>query len=112
LELIPAEVLGTDAFTGALQGYCGVLHAEGCFAGLSWHDARHVAAAISLDVCCRDDAAQVLRDRSVIDQQVLPTAVGHAEPIAAQMNFADARVTHVDSAVADQYPRCRRVQYV
>jgi hypothetical protein len=35
----------------------------------------------------------------VIDQQVLPTAVGHAEPIAAQMNFANARVTHVDSAV-------------
>jgi hypothetical protein len=36
----------------------------------------------------------------VIDRQVLPTAVGHAEPIAAQMNFANARVTHVDSAVA------------
>jgi hypothetical protein len=35
----------------------------------------------------------------VIDRQVLPTAVGHAEPIAAQMNFANARVTHVDRAV-------------
>ncbi len=67
LELIvriPAEVLGTDAYTTVLQDYCGILHAESAFAGLSWNDARHVAAAVSFDVCTRDDAAGFIRERA------------------------------------------------
>jgi len=67
LELIvrvPAEVLHTDAFTPVLQDYCGVLHAEGAFAGLAWDDARRVAAAVSFDACTRDDAAAFERNRA------------------------------------------------
>ena len=61
---IPVGVLGTDAYTTVLQDYCGILHAEGAFAGLSWRDARHVAAAVSFDVCTRDDPAEFLRHRA------------------------------------------------
>jgi hypothetical protein len=46
LELIvrlPREILRTNAFTATLQDYCGVLHAEGAFASLSWPDAKAVA---------------------------------------------------------------------
>jgi hypothetical protein len=70
LELIvriPAEVLRPDfpdLLTEALQDYCGVLHAEGCFAGLSWDDAKNIAAAVSFDVTTRDDAADFLRNRA------------------------------------------------
>ena len=32
---LPADILHTDAMTAALQDFCGVLHAEGAFAGLS-----------------------------------------------------------------------------
>jgi hypothetical protein len=58
LELIvrlPADILRTAAFTTVLQDYCSVLHAEGAFAGLSWADAKQVAAAVSFDVTHRYD---------------------------------------------------------
>ena len=47
LEMIvrlPADILGSTAFTTVLQDYCGVLHAENCFAGLTWVDAKQVAS--------------------------------------------------------------------
>jgi hypothetical protein len=50
--------------TEVMQDYTGVLHAEGAFAGLSWPDARAVAAAICFDACNRDDAADFIRNRA------------------------------------------------
>ena len=50
--------------TEVLQDYCGVLHAEGAFAGLSWADAKNIAAAVSFDVVTRDDAADFIRNRA------------------------------------------------
>jgi hypothetical protein len=55
---LPAALLGTSAFTPVLQDFCGLLHAEGALAGLSWNDARHITAAVSLDACHDDDPAQ------------------------------------------------------
>ena len=67
LELIvrlPGQIMHTDALTEVLQDYCGMLHAEGAFAGLSWDDAKNVAAAVSFDVTTRDDAADFIRNRA------------------------------------------------
>ena len=67
LELIvrlPADVLHSDAFTTVLQDYCSVLDAEGCFDGLSWDDAKNIAAAVSWDIISRDDAADFIRSRA------------------------------------------------
>jgi hypothetical protein len=67
LELIvrlPADILHTTAFTTVLQDYCGVLHAEGAFADLSWADAKNIAAAVSRDIISRDDAADFIRNRA------------------------------------------------
>ncbi len=58
----PAQLLHTSAFTHGVD-FCELLHAEGALAGLSWHDARHIAAAVSLDACHHDDAAEVIRNR-------------------------------------------------
>jgi hypothetical protein len=48
---LPADIVAV------LHDLAELLHAEGCFAGLSWHDARHVAAAVAFDTCWHDDAA-------------------------------------------------------
>jgi len=67
LELIvrlPADILHTTRFTAELQDYCSVLDAEGCFSGLTWADAKQIAAAVSFDVVTRDDAADFLRNRA------------------------------------------------
>ena len=61
---LPVEVLHTDELTAALQDFCGMLHAEGCFAGLSWADAKQIAAAVAFDIISRDDAADFLRNRA------------------------------------------------
>lgn len=61
---LPASVLHSDAFTEVLQDYCGVLSAEGALAGLAWHDARQVAAAVSYDVVSDDNAPTLLRHRA------------------------------------------------
>jgi hypothetical protein len=47
-----------------LQDYAGALHAEGAFAGLSWADAKNIAAAVSLEVTYRGDGAAFLRNRA------------------------------------------------
>ena len=66
LELIvrvPTDVLGHDSPPrDVLQDFASLLHVEGCFAGLSWHDARHAATAIVVEK--RDDAAEFLRGRA------------------------------------------------
>ena len=67
LELIvrlPGQIMHTEALAEVLQDYAGVLHAEGCFAGLSWDDAKAVAAAVSFDAVTRDDSADCLRNRA------------------------------------------------
>ena len=67
LELIvrmPENILHTDVLRPALQDYCGVLQAEGAFAGLSWADAKTIAAAVAVDMCTRDDAEAFMRNRA------------------------------------------------
>jgi hypothetical protein len=66
---LPAQLLDTHAFTAVLQDLCDLLHAEGAFAGLSWNEARQVAAAVSFEVTQLDDADHTLlsRARSVRD---------------------------------------------
>jgi hypothetical protein len=70
LELIvrlPGEVLHPQfphLLTDVLQDYAGILHAEDCFAGLSWADAKNIAAAVSFDAVTRDDAADFIRNRA------------------------------------------------
>jgi hypothetical protein len=68
LELIvrmPGEVLHAPAaMRGVLQEFCGMLQLEGCFAGLTWADAKAIAAAVSFDAITRDDAADFLRNRA------------------------------------------------
>jgi hypothetical protein len=68
LELrLPVEILHPqfpDMLTEVLQDYCGVLDAEGAFAGLSWADAKNIAAAVSFDAVTRDDAADFMRNRA------------------------------------------------
>ena len=44
--------------TAAPAGLLGVLHAEGAFAGLSWADAKQLAAPVSFYMCIRDDAGR------------------------------------------------------
>jgi hypothetical protein len=67
LELIvrlPGQIMHTDALTEVLQDYCGALHAEGALAGLSWADAKNVAAVVSFDVATREDAADFIYNRA------------------------------------------------
>ena len=67
LELIvrlPAEIHRSEGFTPILQDHCALLQMEGAFAGLSWHDAKGVAAAISFDCTSREDAAAFIRRRA------------------------------------------------
>jgi hypothetical protein len=64
LELIvrlPAEILHSEGFTPTLQDYCAPLQAEGAFAGLSWPDAKAVAAAVAFDCTSREDAEAFIR---------------------------------------------------
>lgn len=61
---LPGQVMHTDQFLPILQDYCGMLHAEGAFTGLSWADAKQVAAAVAFDACTRDDGAEVMRNRA------------------------------------------------
>jgi hypothetical protein len=74
LELIvrvPAQMLQNRGdlaiaaeVTEVMQDYTGVLHADGAFAGLSWPDAKAVAAAVCFDACNRDDVADFIRNRA------------------------------------------------
>lgn len=59
------DIADKDLLLPALQELTTLLHAEGAFAGLSWHDAERAASAIALDFCLRRmGAAESLRDRA------------------------------------------------
>jgi len=63
LELLvrfPETILHTDAFRPVLQDYAGALDAEGAFTGLSWSDAKNIAAAIAFDLTQCDDAQEFI----------------------------------------------------
>jgi hypothetical protein len=67
LELIvrfPETILHTDAFRPVLQDYAGALDAEGAFTGLSWSDAKNIAAAVAFDLTQRDDAQEFIAKRA------------------------------------------------
>jgi hypothetical protein len=67
LELIvrlPQEILNRDDFTPVLQEFCSMLDAEGCFVGLSWSDAKSIAAAVSFDLVSREDAQEFIAQRA------------------------------------------------
>jgi hypothetical protein len=67
LELIvrlPEVVMNDSGAREALQELTAMLDAETAFAGMSWHDAKHAAAAIMVDALERDDAPERLRARA------------------------------------------------
>jgi hypothetical protein len=71
LELIVRmpEVVGVDApshLTELLQEFTMALDVGGAFTGLSWHDAKHAAAAMVADLIERDDPAAFLRFRATL----------------------------------------------
>jgi len=47
-----------------LQDFTLLLDVEGCFAGMSWHDARHAATVMLCAALHRDDATEFLRARA------------------------------------------------
>jgi hypothetical protein len=65
LELIvrvPVDLVGHDSPSReALQEFAALLSAEGVFAGMSWHDAKHAASVIVFDAINRDDSVGFLR---------------------------------------------------
>ena len=62
---VPCDVLGHDSPPReALQDFASLLDAEDCFAGMSWHDARHAATVIIFDAINQDDAQAVLLRRA------------------------------------------------
>lgn len=67
LELIvrmPQTILNCDDFTPVLQELCSIFDAEGAFAGLSWGDAKQIAAAVSADLIVRNDAQEFIAQRA------------------------------------------------
>jgi hypothetical protein len=61
---LPADLLGHEQPTReVLQEFAAMLDAEGCFTGMSWHDAKAAAAAIIFDAIYRDRPAEFLRHR-------------------------------------------------
>jgi hypothetical protein len=68
LDLIvrtPTEILGDDSPPlEVLQQFTALLHGEGAFAGMTWHDAKHAAVAIIVDAVNQDDAPAFLQKRA------------------------------------------------
>lgn len=52
-----------DRLRPVLQDYAGALDAEGAFTGLSWSDAKNIAAAVAFDLTQRDDAQEFIAQR-------------------------------------------------
>ncbi len=50
--------------SAVLQELAALLDAEGTFAGMSWHDAKHAAISIVADALDRDDPPGFLRARA------------------------------------------------
>ena len=72
------------------QEFCGMLQLEGCFAGLSWADAKAVAAAVSFDACTRDDAADFMPESGAKRTRAVSTTWrgATAEGAARALNIA------------------------
>jgi hypothetical protein len=84
-----AEAAG---LTEILQDYCSGLDVDGTFAGLSWLDAKPVAAAICFDVCNRDDAADFMRMRA-------STILGGSDGMVWQSREGAARALNIAATV-------------
>jgi hypothetical protein len=79
--------------TEILQDYCGVRQAEGAFAGLSWANAKPIAAPICFDdICNRDNAAGFLRWRA-------SNILGAADNMVWQDREAAARALNIAATV-------------
>jgi hypothetical protein len=62
---LPADLLGHNWPTReTLQEFAALLSVDDAFAGMSWHDSKHAAAAIMFDAINRDDGAAFLRQRA------------------------------------------------
>jgi hypothetical protein len=82
LELIvrpPETVMGGSGAREPLQELGAMLDAENTFTGMTWHDARHAAAAIVVDALERDDAPEFLATRA---QQVGHDGMNWDDPVA------------------------------
>jgi hypothetical protein len=75
-----------------LQDYCGALHVKGAFAGLSWADAKQIAAAVSFDMCTREDAEWFIRNRA-------RNALSGADHMAWENREGSARALNVAATV-------------
>lgn len=95
---VPMETLGLDAadmdlLLLALQELTALLHAEGAFTGLSWHDAERAAGAITMDFCLRKmGAAESLRSRvaAVTDGSWWDSPEGAARALTIAADLLDA----------------------
>jgi hypothetical protein len=95
LDLIvrmPEEVMHTSAVREILQEFTTVLHAEGCFAGLAWDDAKAVAAAVAFDAIFRDNGPDFLRNRA-------RNALSGADNMAWENREAAARAMNIAATV-------------
>ncbi len=76
----------------ALAGLLGVL--LGAFAGLSWADARQIAAPVSFDTCTRDDPEAFVRNRAcnaLAGVDNMPWEPGVGGPTAQHLHTLCAR---------------------
>lgn len=92
LELIveAAEAAtGSPAFRGVLQELAAALQAEGVLAGLTWPDAKLVAAAISFDAVNSPRPARSLRTRADCVLDGWPATVDRASVARALRTTAD-----------------------
>lgn len=82
---------GSTAFRAVLQDVAGLLQVEGALTGLTWPDARLVAAAIAFDVVMSPSPARSLRTRANRILDGWPATVEEAS-VARALNTAAALV--------------------
>lgn len=61
---VPADLLGCGHLRAALQELTLMLDTAEAFTGLTWLDAKQVAAAVAYDVCSGEDPAACLSRRA------------------------------------------------
>jgi hypothetical protein len=61
---LPGQIEGHEDQMWMTHRYADALRQAHALAGLSWHDCRHVASAICLDITTRAEAAAVLTNRA------------------------------------------------
>lgn len=82
---------GSTAFRAVLQDLAGLLQLERVFAGLTWPDARLVAAAIAFDAVMSPRPARSLRTRAECVLDGWPATADQAS-VARALNTAAAAV--------------------